>query len=695
MLELLAPAGSPEAVAAAVQNGADAVYLGFGDFNARRSAKNFTQEEAAAAVSYCHLRGTKVYLTLNTLLTDRELPAAAQLAVQASEMGVDAVLIQDLGVLRMLKQAAPDLEVHASTQMTIHSLDGVLRCADLGMKRVVLSRELDRAQIANICAHSPIEIEVFVHGALCMCYSGQCFFSSVIGGRSGNRGMCAQPCRLPYGWSGKANEYPLSLKDMSLAGHLRELEQLGVACVKLEGRMKRPEYVAVVTGVYSRAIRENREPTPEELEQLRLAFSRDGFTDGYFVQKTGREMFGVRGETEEPKDLFTLARSTYQGEGENRKTPVEMYARIRAGQPAQIAARDTFGHMASVEGPVPEKAVRVALTPEKLRDQLSRTGGTPFQCSQVMAQVEDGLSLPLSALNGLRRQVLEELGKQRLILPARQTGEFRPGVRYENTKKPPVFTVSVRLAKQVSPELLKRKPAVLYLPAGEGAENPKIVQLAQQYGVEVAAVLPRVCWDSQRRELDASLCRLRELGVTQALAGNLGPARQAQGLGFALRADYGLGVYNSQTLKELKRLSFLSATASFELKLAQIRDLSKGLPVEMLGYGRLPLMLTEHCIIHHHSGQHTCANLNQLTDRKGERFPVVQAFGCRNEILNCKKLFLADKPRDYQRLGLWAVRLAFTTENAAECVQVLDRYLGRGDYKPNEWTRGLYYRDVE
>ena len=459
--------------------------------------------------------------------------------------------------------------------------------------------------------------------------------------------------------------------------------------------MKRPEYVAVVTGVYSRAIRENREPTLEELEQLRLAFSRDGFTDGYFVQKTGREMFGVRGETEEPKDLFTLARSTYQGEGENRKTPVEMYARIRAGQPAQIAARDTFGHMASVEGPVPEKAVRVALTPEKLRDQLSRTGGTPFQCSQVMAQVEDGLSLPLSALNGLRRQVLEELGKQRLILPARQTGEFRPGVRYENTKKPPVFTVSVRLAKQVSPELLKRKPAVLYLPAGEGAENPKIVQLAQQYGVEVAAVLPRVCWDSQRRELDASLCRLRELGVTQALAGNLGPARQAQGLGFALRADYGLGVYNSQTLKELKRLSFLSATASFELKLAQIRDLSKGLPVEMLGYGRLPLMLTEHCIIHHHSGQHTCANLNQLTDRKGERFPVVQAFGCRNEILNCKKLFLADKPRDYQRLGLWAVRLAFTTENATECVQVLDRYLGRGDYKPNEWTRGLYYRDVE
>jgi len=695
MLELLAPAGSPEAAAAAVQNGADAVYLGFGDFNARRSAKNFTRDEAAAAVSYCHLRGTKVYLTLNTLLTDRELPAAAEAAVQASEMGVDAVLVQDLGALRMLKQAAPDLDVHASTQMTVHSLDGVLRCADLGLKRVVLARELDRDQIANICAHSPVEIEVFVHGALCMCYSGQCFFSSVLGGRSGNRGLCAQPCRLPYGWSGKADENPLSLKDLSLAGHLQELDKMGVACVKLEGRMKRPEYVAVVTGIYARAIREGREPAPEELEQLRQAFSRDGFTDGYFIDRKDKQMFGVRQKEEEPKELFALARSTYQEAGENRKTPVEMYARIRAGQPAQVAVRDALGHTATAEGPVPEPALHVALTPEKVRDQLSRTGGTPFACRQVMAQVEEGLSLPLSALNGLRRQALDELVKKRMAPVRRRTGEFRPGVRYENTKKPPVLTVSARSAKQVSPELLARKPALLYLPAEEAAAHPEAVQRARESGVEVAALLPRVCWDRERKLLDEHLCKLRELGVDQALAGTLGPARQAQGLGFALRADYGLGVYNSQTLKELKRLGFVSATASFELKLAQIRDLSKNIPLEMIGYGRLPLMLTEHCIIRNHTGQHTCGNLNQLTDRRGERFPVVRAFGCRNEILNCKKLFLADKPRDYQRLGLWAVRLMFTTENALECVQVLDRYLGRGDYRPNEWTRGLYYRDVE
>jgi len=274
MIELLAPAGSMESVTAAVQNGADAIYFGYGNYNARRNAKNFSEEEAAAAVSYCHQRGCKVHLTMNTLLTDRELAGAADLAAHASSIGIDAVIVQDLGVMRMLRQHVPDLPIHGSTQMTVHNLDGVKLCADLGASRVVLSRELGRKEIAYICEHSPIEIEVFGHGAMCMCYSGQCYFSSVIGGRSGNRGLCAQPCRLKYGWGNKANEYPLSLKDMSLAGHLKELNDMGVACLKLEGRMKRPEYVAIVTGVYSRALKEGREPTAEELQQLEQIFSR-------------------------------------------------------------------------------------------------------------------------------------------------------------------------------------------------------------------------------------------------------------------------------------------------------------------------------------------------------------------------------------------------------------------------------------
>ena len=694
MLELLAPAGSMESVTAAVQNGAGAVYFGYGNFNARRNAKNFSPEEAAAAVSYCHLRGCKVHLTLNTLLTDRELEGAAELAAHASAIGMDAVIVQDLGVMRMLRQTVPDLPIHGSTQMTVHSLDGVKLCADLGISRVVLSRELSRDQIAYICRNSPIEIEVFGHGALCMCYSGQCYLSSVIGGRSGNRGLCAQPCRLKYGWGAKADSYPLSLKDMSLAGHLKELEEMGVACLKLEGRMKRPEYVAIVTRIYAAALREGREPTREELEQLEQAFSRQGFTDGYFMGKQGPEMFGTRQEEKEPRDLYAQARATYEN-GENRKEPVRLYALIEAGKPAQVAAEDKEGRVARVEGPVPEAARNVPLTREKVEGQLSRTGGTPYACQKVTAKVEEGLSLPLSALNDLRRRCLDELSSQRIQLPQRRREPYRPGVRYENPKQPPRITVSVSDLDQVTQELLNLGPALLYLPHDQAAAHPDVLERCRQAGVEPAVLLPRICSDGETQALETDLVTLRRLGVEQALAGTLGVARRSMQLGFRVRGDYGLGVYNSQTLKDLKRLGFVGATASFELKLPQIRDLSKAIPLEMIAYGRLPLMITENCIIHNHTGQHTCANVNQLVDRKGERFPVVKAWGCRNEILNGKKLFLADKSSDYARLGLWGIRLMFTTESPHECVRVLERYLGRGSYQPNEYTRGLYYRDVE
>ena len=694
MLELLSPAGSMEAVTAAVQNGADAVYLGYGDFNARRNAKNFTQEEAAAAVSYCHLRGCKVHLTLNTLLTDRELPGAAQVAAHASEMGVDAVIVQDLGVARMLRQTVPDLPIHGSTQMTIHSLDGVKACADLGMSRVVLGRELSRDQIAYICQHSPIEIEVFGHGALCMCWSGQCFFSSVIGGRSGNRGLCAQPCRLKYGWGNQANEYPLSLKDLSMAGHLKELSDMGVACLKLEGRMKRPEYVAIVTGIYSRAIREGREPTAQEIEILTQTFSRQGFTDGYYMGQTGPDMFGTRQEEKEPRELYAKARATYEN-GENRKEPVRFYALIQTGEAAQVAAEDNQGHVARAEGPVPEPARNVPLTREKVEGQLQRTGGTPYACEKATAKVDEGLSLPLSVLNDLRRRCLEDLSRQRQVLPQRRKEPFRPGVRYENPKRPPVLTLSVRTAAQLSGELLRLSPALIYLPFDEAAAYPDAVKRCQDAGVPLAVIMPRICTDKELPRLEQDLVALRNLGVEEALAGNLGAVRRAAQLGFRVRGDFGLGVYNSQTMKELKRMGLISATASFELKLAQIRDLSKTIPTEFIAYGRLPLMIMENCIIHNHSGRHTCGNVNLLTDRKGERFPVVKAWGCRNEIYNAKKVFLADKSADWQKLGLWGARLMFTTENAPECVQVLERYLSQGRYQPNDYTRGLYYRDVE
>lgn len=694
MLELLSPAGSPEAVAAAVQNGAGAIYLGYGAFNARRNAKNFSKEELAAAVSYCHLRGVKVYLTMNTLVGDRELPAAAQLAAEASGLGVDAVLVQDLGVARMLRQTVPDLDIHASTQLTVHSLDGVRLCADLGMKRVVLSRELDKKAIEHICANSPIEIEVFVHGALCMCYSGQCFFSSVIGGRSGNRGLCAQPCRLKYGWNGKADGYPLSLKDMSLASHLRELRKLGVACVKIEGRMKRPEYVAVVTRVYAQAIAQGREPTPAELEELAAAFSRQGFTDGYYQGATGKEMFGVREETKEPKELFARARATYLGK-ENPLVPVKLYALVRRGEPVQVGVEDDKGRVVTAAGPVPEDAVNRPLTRRTVEEQISKTGGTPYRCQKAAALVEEGLSVPLSALNALRRQVLDELGTRRSALPERRRTEFHPGVKYDNPTAPPVLNAYLSRADQLSPELARLVDGLIYLPADQLATHPECAETVRKAGGQLAVVLPRIVWDREKKELMVQLEAARDLGVTEALIGTWGLLPLVNKLGLTPRGDFGLGLFNSYTMKEAKRLGLKSVTASFELKLAQIRDLSKDLPVELIGYGRLPLMITENCAIHNRAGRCACDNSNLLTDRKGARFPVVKAPGCRNEILNSKKLYLADKAADLGRAGLWAVRLQFTTENSFECVTVAQRYAGQGRWEPNEYTRGLYYRDVE
>ena len=313
--ELLAPAGGQEALVAAVQSGADAVYMGFGAYNARRSARNFSDEEFRAAVSYCHLRGVKVYLTLNTLVTDRELPALAAEARTASECGVDAILVQDWGVLATLQKIIPDVPLHASTQMSLHTLSGVQEAARLGMTRAVLARELSRGEIAEICQKSPIEIETFVHGALCMCYSGQCEMSAVIGRRSGNRGACAQPCRLPYGFSGRADGHPLSLKDANLAPFVPEMMDMGVACLKIEGRMKRPEYVAAVTEIYARLLREHRTPTKDEQKKLALAFSRDGFTEGYYRGVRGREMFGTRPENARwPEDWFSEIRARYEKE---------------------------------------------------------------------------------------------------------------------------------------------------------------------------------------------------------------------------------------------------------------------------------------------------------------------------------------------------------------------------------------------
>uniref|UniRef100_UPI003AB5B6D0 peptidase U32 family protein n=1 Tax=Dysosmobacter sp. TaxID=2591382 RepID=UPI003AB5B6D0 len=380
--ELLSPAGSPEALRAAVQNGADAVYLGWGTFNARQGAKNFSDAEFSDALLYCHERGVRVFLTLNTLVTDRELPRALDTAAAAARLGVDAVLVQDWGLFLLLRQMLPDLPVHASTQMSAFTAGAAKLLAADGCERVVLARECSAADTAAICAACPAEIEIFAHGALCMCYSGQCEMSALIGGRSGNRGRCAQPCRLPYAAVGgkKGNPYPLSLKDNCMAASLEEAAEMGVSCLKLEGRMKRPEYVAVVTRIYDRLLSEGRGPTAAEAAELEAAFSRSGFTDGYWQGHTGKDMFGTRpAGAADPRELFEAAKAAYE-KGDMRTVGVDLSCTVAAGVPCTLTAADRDGHAVTVTGPVPEAARTRALTGADLEARLRKTGGTAYRC---------------------------------------------------------------------------------------------------------------------------------------------------------------------------------------------------------------------------------------------------------------------------------------------------------------------------
>ncbi len=693
MLELLSPAGSPEAVIAAVQNGADAVYMGLGNFNARRGAKNFTDEEFERAVRYCRIRGCKVYVTLNTLVNDREVEAALQTARLVSEVGADGIIIQDLGLISAIRQYLPDIPLHASTQMSIHNLAGVEAAAELGLTRAVLARELNLDQIRYITQNAPIETEIFVHGALCFCHSGQCYMSALIGQRSGNRGMCAQPCRLQYSLGGRMDDHPLSLKDNCLIDRLEEIEDAGVSCIKIEGRMKRPEYTAIVTRIYANALKEHRQPTPEEMQDLERAFSRQGFTQGYF-NGDQEDMFGTRGESDpDVGQLFAQARKGYS-DGERRRVPVHFYTVAESKQPIRAIAFDDEGHKAAASGRVPEKARGQGLSAGYLTEQMFKTGGTPYNVVENRAQTDPGLFLPAAAINELRRSLIAELSEQRARPPKRRVGMI-PSKPKGTQPSDPALIFQVLNGEQLTPELAALKPKYLYVPMTVMSEYFDLLEPFEERGTIPVVVLPRVITDDEENIVRGTLERLFDYGVNEALVGNLGHAMLAKSVGMQVRGDFGLNVFNSLTMEMIKQAGFLSATASFELRIAQIRDLSKTIDTEMIVYGRLPLMVSDQCVIRHSSGRCTCSTPAQMADRMGAVFPVVKEFGCRNVIYNAHKLYLADKSEDLNGAGLWGLRMLFTTETPREAVEVARVYLGQSDYQPNVLTRGLYYRGVE
>ena len=696
MLEIVSPAGSPESVIAAVQNGADAVYLGFKEHNARKSAQNFTRNELLRALEYCRVRGVKAYLTLNTLAYDRELPEIVEYAKEACRLGIDAIIVHDFGVMRAVRKAVPEIPLHADSKMGIHNLEGVKIAAAMGLQRVLLAPELSRRKLAYICKNSKIEIEVLVHGEMCASYSGQCYMSATQGLGSSNRGRCAQLCRQAYNSVGHANRYPLSMKDNYLARYMEDLYQIGVTAAKIEGRQKRPEYTAIVTGIYAKAAHRKKPPPQEEMRTVQKYLSRHGLTDGYYTGQLGPDMFGMREEKEKSESIvFTTARRNYLN-GEYQRIPVRFVGTVSSGKRVKLAGADDQKNTSVVYGPVPSPAFHKDLNQTALQTQLHKTEGTPFYCIGVKSKVEPGLTLPPLAFSEMRRELLADILDQRKPIPDRTEGEFTASSHVPGYHEPQAMTVLLSRIDQLSNEMAELCPDIIYIPIIDITfEEPIIGSLLENEKITLAVTLPHVIHDNEKKRISDMLIRAQQRGVKDALVGNIGHIQFARSHGMNVRGDFSLNAFNSESIHVLQDLGLKSITLSHELSLTEVRHLSKPIDTELIVYGRLQLMLTENCIVRNCTGACTCYSSNNLVDKDGVLFPIISEYGCRSIILSPRKVFMADKRKVTASVGAWAQRLNFTTENAIECVSVMKRYKGLKAYSPQGFTRGLHFRGVE
>lgn len=684
-LEILAPAGSAEALEAAVRAGADAVYLGASAFNARQHAQNFTADDLASAVKYCHARGVAVHLTLNTLVREDELSAALDVAKMACDLGIDALIVQDRGLARRIHAAAPTMPLHASTQLSCHTPAGVKALRDAGFSRVVLAREMSADEIAA-CAGLGCELEMFVHGALCMSVSGQCYLSAMLGGRSGNRGRCAQPCRLPFRASDDraapaTDDYALSLRDVSLARRFEELATLGVCSLKIEGRMKRPEYVAAATACYA-ALRDGNPPDEAALSQLQAVFSRSGFTDGYVAATRGADMFGHRRHEDVTAAEGVLRDLQRLYDRETPRVAVSAALHATAGEPLTLTVTDGT-HTVTVSGDT-AAADRPPLPPERVEAQLKKTGGTPFFMERITAE-GDG-AYPVSALNALRREALAQLEEER-GKPCKITySENMPPVP-ENLPSPlwrierPHLLLRLASAAQLTDEVAAMADG-WFVPLSEAT------QVTRPWGVEI----PRGLFGTEetvRRQLAAA----KAAGAQYALCSNVGAVPLAREAGLTPVGGFGLNLTNTEAVAAYADEGLAAATLSMELTFSQLGFAADcPIPTGLLVYGRQPLMLTRNCP-RQCAGGHcaACTPLDGVTDRRGVTFPTACAGGC-TEVLNSVPLFWADKRDEIPPVDFWLLHL--TTETPREAAAVVRAYRDGG--KPHgDITRGLYRRGVE
>ena len=713
-----------DALIAAVRCGADAVYLGYGNFNARRNAENFTEKSLKEAVEYCHVRGVKVYLTLNTLVTDAEIPSVLELLKSVCAIGVDALIIQDLGLAKLVKQVSPTMPLHASTQMSVMNKEGFKILEDLGFKRAVLPRELSFEEIKEIKENTTLELEMFIHGALCMCVSGQCYLSSMLGGRSGNRGLCAQPCRLPFGGPGGLG-YDLSLKDLSLIDHIPELTKLGITSFKIEGRMKRPEYVAAavtsckaMVGHYSDALRKNISwnhyeyyPTRDEIklsENLKAVFSRSGFTDGYFEGKLGVSMFGTRKKEDVTAAAPVLKELERLYEKEPQTIPIEISLTARLHKPLMASASTGRINAFVTSDYKVQKAENHATDAAKIKEQLKKTGGTPFSVKTTDIKLDDNVNIPISEINNIRRMALASL-EHKLCL-----GCEKDFLLNEAKENPDDFAkcellslgnhnIAWKKNGLPHPNCVLRFESVDQIPKTlDGFVSSIIIPLyttedkysrLKKLGIPFGVELPRALY-GHLREIKNKLKSAKQNGASFAFCGTLDAVSLAKSVGLTIMGGPTLNVFNSFALSEMKALGLHSTVVSSELELRDINALRSALPRGIFAYGRFPLMLTRNCPIKNGRNCRACGAKLCLTDRKGIEFPVTckANLGLASEILNSRPIYLADRQAELQNVDFELLYFTVETEKQVSCV--LEYF--KGELEPRgEFTRGLYYRGAE
>lgn len=683
-IEILAPAGGFDSVTAAVRSGADAVYLGEKRFSARASAKNFDDEELKRAVAYCHIHGVRVYVTLNTLVFDDELEELAQAIRSAAEADADALIVQNMGVARLARQIAPDLALHASTQMSVQTASGVRALYEQGFKRVVLAREMSRGEIKKAAA-VPVELEVFVHGALCMSVSGQCYFSAMLGSRSGNRGACAQTCRLPFSINNQRGGHALSLKDNSLIPYLQEMQDIGVASAKIEGRMKRPEYVAAAV----KACVEQRDlgfVTEETAAQLRGVFSRTGFTDGYYTGRRGVGMFGTRTRDDvvsANEKLLAEIRRGYKDELKN--VPVSGSLTVKTGERAELNISDGTNSVRVLSDLTAEPALNAPLTAEKCRACVTKTGGTAYYFTDLDIITDEGVSLPSSALNALRRAALEKLDGLRANIHHYKINDIKITeplpYRSEN------HTVRARVRKTAIGGGFKSCELVFVPLFSDLRELERLVSEDFKVGVEI----PRGMF-GRDEQIEKQLSRAKELGVAHALCHNIGALYLAKNAGFTLHGGFGLNLCNTPDLLWAEEYGLADTELSLELKTSQISRLGGSIGRGMISYGYLPLMLCRSCPAKGAGVScKSCKNKSFMTDRKGKRFPLLCDGVC-TEVLNCVPLYLSGEEIPKSSTSFHILR--FNVENSVENVETIEEINDFSMLK-EKFTRGLSRRGVE